>query len=121
MTPHPEFVDGDLTLETLAHDHMLGRQHSRYPVIYQGAIIGLVSLPDLKKIDRSDWPYVKVVEITTKDLGTVAIDAATPVDSLLDRLAADKPGALLAVSEGRLVGIVTRADVISLLQHQSPA
>ena len=117
MTPHPEYVDGDMTLETLAHEHMLGGQHSRYPVMHGGAIIGIVSLSDLKRIDRKDWPYVRVFEVTATDLSTVSVDAATPIDSLLDRLSADKPGALLAVSEGRLVGIVTRADVISRLQH----
>ena len=119
MTSHPEYVDGNLTLETFAHEHILGREHSRYPVIYQGSIVGIVSLPDIKTVDREDWPYVHVVDVTTKDLSAVAIDAATPVDALLERLAADKPGALLAVSDGRLVGIVTRADVISLLQRQS--
>ena len=118
MTPHPEYVDGDLTLETVAHEHILGRQHSRYPVIHDGSIIGLISLPDIKAIDRQDWPYVRVVEVTKQDLATVSVDAATPVASLLERLAADNPGALLAVSEGRLVGIVTRADVIALLQRE---
>jgi Zn-dependent protease/predicted transcriptional regulator len=119
MTPHPEYVDGDLTLETFANEHILGRQHSRYPVIYQGAIIGLVSLPDLKTVDRSDWTFARVVDVTKKDLAAIAVDASTPVASLLDRLAGDKPGALLVVSEGRLAGIVTRADVISLLQKQA--
>ena len=40
--------------------------------------------------------------------------ADAPVESLIPRLARDKPGALLVVGEGRLVGIVTRADVLGL-------
>jgi CBS domain-containing protein len=76
-------------------------------------------LPDLKTVDRSDWTFARVVDVTKKDLAAIAVDASTPVASLLDRLAGDKPGALLVVSEGRLAGIVTRADVISLLQKQA--
>ena len=31
MTPHPEYVAGEITLEQLAHEHFLGADHSRYP------------------------------------------------------------------------------------------
>ena len=120
MTPHPEYVDGELSVEALVNEHMLGRQHSRYPVIDNGAIIGVVALSDVKKIPRPDWPYRRVAEITDKDLGNLSVDAATPVQSTLARLAADKSGALLVVRDGRLVGIVTRSDVIDTL-NRGPA
>ena len=119
MTPHPEYVDGAMTVETFVQSHLLGRQHSRYPVMFDGAIVGVVSLPDVKAIDKPDWPYVKLADAANRDLAQVSVDAATPVDLLLPRLAADKPGALLVVHEGRLAGIVTRADVIALLQRAS--
>jgi Zn-dependent protease/predicted transcriptional regulator len=119
MTVHPAYVDGALPVETLVQDHMLGQQHSRYPVIDQGVIVGLVSLGDVKTIDRADWPYVRVVDITDKDLGNLSIDVSTPVQSTLGRLAADKPGALLVVREGHLAGIVTRSDVIDVLNRAS--
>ena len=119
MTWHPEYVDGELSVEALVQDHLLGRQHSRYPVIYQGAIIGLVSLGDVKTIARPDWPYVKVADITDKDLANLSIDASTPVQSTLGRLAGDKPGALMVVREGHLAGIITRSDVLDVL-NRSP-
>ena len=119
MTPRPEYVDGELSVETFVHEHLLGRQHSRYPVIDRGVIVGVVSLGEVKKVARPEWPYVKVVDITDKDLGNLSVDASTPVQATLPRLAADKPGALLVVREGRLAGIVTRSDVIDVL-NQSP-
>ncbi|HEY5541244.1 MAG TPA: site-2 protease family protein [Coriobacteriia bacterium] len=119
MTPHPDYVDGELSVDTFVHDHLLGRQHSRYPVIDRGVIVGVVSLGDVKTIARADWPYVKVVDITDKDLGNLSVDASTPVHTTLGRLSADKPGALLVVREGRLAGIVTRSDVLDVL-NRSP-
>jgi Zn-dependent protease/predicted transcriptional regulator len=118
MTPHPAYVDGSITVDTLVQEHMLGRQHSRYPVFYDGAIIGVVALDHVKSVDRNDWPYVKVADITDKDLGVLSVDSTTPVLQLLPRLAAEKTGALLVVHEGRLVGILTRADVIDVLNRQ---
>jgi CBS domain-containing protein len=118
MTPHPEYVEGSTTLDALVNDHMLGRQHSRYPVIYEGAIIGVVSLDNVKSVERPDWPFVKVADITDRDLATLSLDAATPVMSVLPRLAAQKTGALLVVKEGRLAGILTRADIIDVLNDK---
>ena len=117
MTAHPEFVSGEITLEELAHEHFLGADHSRYPVLYQGQIVGIVSLPDAKSIARADWPYVQVIEVTDKDLERLSVQAETPVQDVLNRLAGQGTGAILVVAEGRLAGIVTRADVMSLLQE----
>ncbi len=120
MTPHPDYVSGDISLEELANEHFLGADHSRYPVFHQGQIVGVVSLPDAKSIARADWPYVQVIEVTDRDLSRLSVLAETPVQEVLPRLAGHETGAILVVAEGRLAGIVTRADVMSLLQaHES--
>jgi len=117
MTPHPRTVEGELTVEQLAHEHFFGGQHSRYPVIFEGSVHGIVSLSDIKAVGRDDWQLVRVIDVTNRDLATISVSAEEPVGSLLARFAADKPGALLVVGEGRLVGIVTRTDLISAIQH----
>jgi len=116
MTASPEYVDGELMLDDLVHRYFLGARHSRYPVIYEGSIVGLVTLPDVKGIDRTDWPYVRTIEVTSRDLAELTVSADAPVESLIPRLAKDRPGALLVVGDGRLIGIVTRADILGLIE-----
>ncbi|HSK48196.1 MAG TPA: CBS domain-containing protein, partial [Coriobacteriia bacterium] len=79
-------------------------------------IVGLVTLPDVKTVDRSDWPFMRTIDVTNRDLPSLITHADTPVDTVLSKLAADRPGALIVVEDGRLAGIVTRSDIISLLQ-----
>jgi len=117
MTPHPQYVDGSVTVESFVHEHLLGRQHGRYPVMDSGQIVGVVALSNVKKIPRTDWPSARVIDITDKDLGVLSVDASTPVQQTLSRLSADRSGALLVVKEGHLVGIVTRSDVIDVLNR----
>ena len=117
MTPHPEYVSGDITLEELAHEHFLGADHSRYPVLHEGQIVGVVSLADAKTVARGDWPYVQVLEVADRDLSRLSVLAETPVLDVLSRLAGQETGAILVVAEGRLAGIVTRSDVMRLLQE----
>lgn len=116
MTSEPEYVSGDLTLDQLVQAHFLGGRHSRYPVIFEGSIVGLVSLPDIKRVDRADWPFVRTVDVANRDLKQLVVPVDSPVESLVPMLAGDKPGALIVSSGGRLAGIVTRADVIALIE-----
>ena len=117
MSPHPELVDGGITLERLAHDYFLGARHSRYPVLLEGQVVGIVTLPMLKEVAQADWPYVRVVDIADRDLEALVIDETATIEQTVQRLAQDRPGALLVVGQGRLVGIITRADVIALLER----
>jgi len=119
MTSSPETVPGDITVESLAHEHFLGGLHSRYPVMFEGAIHGIVSLADIKGVARPDWPFVRVIDIANQDIPSLMVAPDAPASSLMARLAAEKPGALLVVGEGRLVGIVTRADLIAALQGRA--
>jgi Zn-dependent protease/predicted transcriptional regulator len=119
MTPAPEYVSGELMLDQLVHNHFLGSRHSRYPVMSDGSIVGLVTLPDAKRVERADWPFVTTLDITNRELGELLVDQGADVTTLIPRLAGDKPGALLVVGDGRLVGIVTRADVLALLETKA--
>ncbi len=118
MTLHPEYLDGEMSVDTLVHEHLLGRQHSRYPVMENGAIVGMVSFADVKALPRDEWPKVRVADITDRGLDKISVDASAQVTLLLPRLAADRPGALLVVRDGHLAGIVTRSDIINVLNEQ---
>jgi Zn-dependent protease/CBS domain-containing protein len=117
MSPGPAYVDGQTDLQTLVQTHFLGGHHSRYPVMHEGSIRGLVTLADVKGVARADWPYTSVNQVTNRDLEHLVVAADAPAASLIALLAGDRPGALLVVDDGRMVGIVTRADVLTLLQE----
>lgn len=117
MSPSPTLVPGEIALEQLAHDYMLGGQHSRYPVLLGGQVIGLISLSRVKEVPREQWTSLTVTDVADRSLAGLVIDADAPLESAVPRLAGDTPGALLVLSEGRLVGILTRADVVRLLNR----
>jgi Zn-dependent protease/predicted transcriptional regulator len=119
MSPSPAYVDGDMTLDSLVQTHFLGGHHARYPVMHEGSIVGLVTLADVKAIAQADWPYVQVKDVTNRDLDQLVVASDAPASMLIKRLAGDRPGALLVVQDGRMVGVVTRADVLRLLEGTS--
>jgi Zn-dependent protease len=112
MSSQPVMVPGEITLEELAHDYMLGERHSRYPVVENGTVVGLVSLAGVKTVNRAEWPFVTVGDIADRDLPSMLVQGTASVESVLERLAEDVPGALLVLQEGLVTGIATRADVM---------
>lgn len=112
MTARPEHVDGLQTLEELVDTHVLGRRHSRYPVMLDGSVVGLVTLPGVKAVERGRWDTTRVIDVADRDLAALVVDVDDPVESFLVRLAGDRPGALIVAREGRMVGLITRSDVI---------
>jgi len=115
MTSPVTTVPGETTLEEMAHSYFLGGKHSRYPVVDQGRVIGLVDLQAVRDVARDLWGQTTVSSVAHRDLGEVVAAPGLTVDRVLARLEPTGPGAVLIVDEGRLAGIVTRADVIRLV------
>jgi Zn-dependent protease/predicted transcriptional regulator len=108
-------VSGTTTLEEMAHSYFLGGRHSRYPVVDAGRVIGLVDLQAVRDVSRDRWNEMPVSAVAHRDLSEVVATPETTVDQVLTRLEPTGPGAVLVVEDGRLAGIVTRADVIRLV------
>ncbi len=118
ISGEPEFVDGEQTLDVLVREHFFGTGHTRYPVLYEGSIVGLVTIDDVKGVPQSDWPFMRTVDVANRDMTSLIVQADAGVDTVLTRLSREHPGALIVVRDGRLAGVVTRSDVITLLQAE---
>lgn len=106
----------DISLEEMAHRYFLGDRHSRYPVVCGGRLLGLIDLRMVKAVPRERWHDLRVEDVAERDLEAMLVAADAPVDSVVPRLSAETPGALLVVDESKLAGIVTRADVVRVLR-----
>lgn len=120
MSASPVLVSADLTLEEMAHSHFLGGRHTRYPVVADGVVMGLVDIQAARAVPREQWPHTTAGGVARTDLSELFVDPETTVDTILPRLDPSQVGVVLVVEDGRLAGIVTRADVIRLLQVDDP-
>jgi Zn-dependent protease/predicted transcriptional regulator len=107
---------GDIDVETMVQRYFVGGHHSRYPIEEDGRLIGMLSLPQAKAVPREQWRETRVDEIVERDLDRIVVSADKPLDQVLDRLVGP-PGAVIAMRDGELAGIVTRNDVVHMLQR----
>lgn len=119
MSSPAQLAPADASLEEMAHSYFLGGRHTRYPVVENGHVIGLVDLARVKDIPRVEWPVTSVRDVAAADLAAIVASPGDSVESVLARLEPGGPGAVLVVEERRLAGIVTRADVIRFIRQQA--
>lgn len=117
MNPSPTTVEGGLPLSVVVHDLILQRAVRAIPVVdADRRLIGMVTLNEIRQVPRERWDETPVSAVMAKaaDLRTVG-----PDDEVLDALrilAEYDVNQLPAVSFGRLVGLLSRSNLIRYLQ-----
>jgi Zn-dependent protease len=112
----PELVSPDASLTELVEEHILRRNARAFPVVEGGEFAGLITLTDVKKIPRDDWPLTPVRQAMTPAARLHVVSPDDSVASVL-RLMASHDVNQVPVLRGReLAGILARADIIRLIQ-----
>jgi Zn-dependent protease/CBS domain-containing protein len=116
MQADPAVADAAMTLEEFLYGHVLRRGRRALPVVGEdGRLAGIVSVTDAKEVPQPAWPTTPVGEVMTRaPLTTVTRD--TGLDRALRLLAEHSLNQLPVVDGGRVVGLLTRADVLRVLR-----
>lgn len=116
MTPNPHTAPAWISVQDFIERYLLGDRHSAYPVKDQdGSIVGLVSLTQLRRVPPGQRVATTLGEIAVPLNDVTVATPDEPVTTLLDRLASHHANRALVVDTGRLLGIVTAADLSRLI------
>ncbi|WP_299564304.1 site-2 protease family protein [uncultured Mycolicibacterium sp.] len=122
MTPHPRTVPGWISVEEFIQRYLLGDRHSSYPVEgADGTVIGLITLEQLRRVAPGLRDSVRLADVAVplNQVATAAPDE--PVTALLERLEQHRGRRALVLDRGRVVGIVTAADLARLVEVMTVA
>lgn len=112
-------VDAGTSLRSLVDDLMLRTGRRCVMVQSDGRVLGLVTPGDIRDVDRSRWLELTAVEVMRplEQLKTVAPE--TTVNDAFTTMMREDVNQLPVVTEGHLRGVVTRRDILRLLQARS--
>jgi len=109
-------IPPDLTMAQLVGDYMLSGHGRYYPVVAGEELLGLVTLTDAQRMPREAWPTTSVYKAMTpfERLHTVSPqEDALKVLQIMGEADVNQ----VPVVDGRLLrGVVTRADILRLIQ-----
>ena len=118
MSPDPVAVPPDLSLEQLANDYLLRQKYVLYPVLDGGvAPIGVIGLGQVRKVPREEWSSRRVRDTMAPVNETNTVASTDEVERVMDRLRTSPSKRVLVVDDGRLVGIISPADITEWLER----
>ena len=117
MSLDPRAAPSWLTVEEFIQRYVWGDRHSAYPVTGpDGTVEGLVTLAQLRGVPAEDRIHIRVRDVM---IPLTAVPTATPDEPLyqvMERLTPRTGGRALVLDAGRLVGMVTSADIVRAIE-----
>jgi len=109
-------VPPDLPLDRLVDGYFYQYRFHSFPVLEADRLVGTISLRDVQDVPRADWPRRSVRDAMRETRGDAVVHPQEDLEIALRKMIEEGRGHLPVVEDGRLVGIVTRHDMLTLLQ-----
>jgi len=105
----------ETTVSDFVEDYIYKHHHKMYPVTQNGQLSGCVTLADVKRLPRDQWPqhHVDSLVHACSDANTVSPDADAM--DVLSKMSRDKISRVMVVDDGQLRGIVSLKDLLEFL------
>jgi Zn-dependent protease/CBS domain-containing protein len=118
MTANPAVIPEHLPINLAVDDFFMAGHHVAYPVCApDGEFRGLLRLDFLKAVPREKWPYVTAGDVVAeRSADELRIGVNASAARAMKLLLAPEQSRLAVVEEGKLVGIVTRHDLLQFIK-----
>lgn len=112
----PQSISPNTSIEDLVTYHMLSQNQRALPVDGpDGRLLGLVTLSDVSKVDRSQWPVTPVHAVMTRVADLVTVAPTEDLRAALRAMAETGHNQLPVVQNGDLIGILNRSHVLQYI------
>ncbi|HOI57724.1 MAG: CBS domain-containing protein [Methanoculleus sp.] len=98
---------------------MYETKHLGFPVVERGSLVGIVALADVHKISPLDREAMQVQDVMTRTPTTLPPSA--PLIDALKIITGMNIGRIPVVADDTLIGIVTRTDVLRVMELREEA
>ena len=121
MRADPPTCLADCSVSRLVDDHIMQSDDQSFPVLENGTrrLAGLVTLDDVRQVSRDAWDTTQVADIMTASDELVVVKPGDDAAEALSKLTGRDVRQLPVVSEGELVGLLRRRDIVKWLQLHS--
>lgn len=112
-------VPGYLSLRDFVDQFLLHSASGCFLVTRNGNVVGLLTPDEVKNVDRESWPNTSVQSVMRPLSQLHAVPPEMPVIRALELMSRESVSQLPVVSDGKLQGIFSRAQLVRFLQIYS--
>lgn len=115
MNTRSAAVQQDVTVQHLVDEHILGGGQRSVLVNRGESTVGMVTLHRIKEVPQSQWPTTTVAEVMLPLERLECVDADAEMWSALQKMDRDGVNQMPVVRAHRVVGMLSREDLVSFL------
>lgn len=119
MTPEVVTVSPEISLVELIDQFLLRYHFTSYPVMSGGRPVGVITIKLVKHVPRDSWDTTSVGQAMVPLSDAVSLSPDDDIPTAIQKMTASGMGRLPVVDGDRLVGIVSRRDIMAYLQIRS--
>jgi Zn-dependent protease/CBS domain-containing protein len=86
-----------------------------FPVVEDDRFYGLLTLAQIKAVARERRPFTRVIDVMSSRVELPVVRPDQPLMTVLDQFGATEAAQLPVLDDGRLVGMVTRENVVDFI------
>ena len=116
MTRNVLTIPPNMTVQQLITDYFLVQPHGGYPVTQDGQILGLVTLQNVRSIPKDERNTETARQVMLPSDPKITVKPTISALDAMHKMARERLGRLLVTDNGRLLGIVTRGDLMRSIQ-----
>ncbi len=109
-------IDGNVSLRAFVEDYLLRTGRRCFVVPRNGHKLGLVTIDEMKQVERERWPFVTVSEVARPLDRVRTVSPDTPLSQALELMVIEHLNQVPVVANGEFVGTISRSDVLQFLQ-----
>ncbi len=94
-------------------------KHGGFPVVENGELVGCVTIEDVKKVAKERWERTRAKKIMTARKKLILSNPEETVLDAMTKMSNHNIGRLPVIDEGKLVGIISRSDVMHIVKTKT--
>jgi CBS domain-containing protein len=115
MTQNPVCVSPEMSVSQVVEEYFMRYRYTSFPVCQSGRILGIITLHSVKEIPRENWKDETIGDSVTPVSPEHILHPEDETVEALRKIITSDLGRLPVVENNRIVGILSRRDVMNLL------
>lgn len=116
MTKEVHTVSPNVSISDVVENYFYKYKHGGFPVLEDGNLLGMLTTQDIRTIAKERWSTLQAKDIMTSSEKLVKSQPEEPVADAFLKLSKHNIGRLPVVKDGKLVGIITRSDIMRIIR-----
>jgi len=116
MTKEVHTISPNAFISDVVENYFYKYKHGGFPVVENGSLLGMLTIQDIRTVTKEKWKELQVKDIMTGSEKLVKSQPEEPVASAFLKLSKHNIGRLPVVKDGKLVGIITRSDIMRTIR-----